>query len=272
LQGIKGTYGVCKGNAEAMNALLGGHIHAVADSSGWAQLVNAGQFRLLVTWGAARTKNWPSVPTLRDLGIDMVSNSPFGIAGPRGMEPKIVKVLHDAFKQGLEEPSYAAAMANLDQELFYLSSEDYQKFAMQQIEEGRRFIAELGLKQDCPFHVIARDGGRSSIHDLAAEWRCSDAADGCWMPRLFGHDIAWLPYSPACSRRGSGAGMTTGSAAGPSSPSNSTSWMRAPRFSIFSAEMRICRTSSLAWPKCCCSFSTRSCRRLRSSMRWPTSA
>jgi tripartite-type tricarboxylate transporter receptor subunit TctC len=85
---------------------------------------------------------------LRDLGIDMVSNSPFGIAGPRGMEPKIVKTLHDAFKQGLGEPSYAAAMANLDQELFYLSSEDYQKFAMQQIEEAKRFIAELGLKQD----------------------------------------------------------------------------------------------------------------------------
>src|SRR5262249_48312665 len=98
--------------------------------------------RLLVTWGAARTKNWPSVPTLRDLGIDMVSNSPFGIAGPRGMEPKIVKTLHDAFKQGLDDPSYTAAMANLDQELFY------QKFAMQQIEEARQFIAELGLKQN----------------------------------------------------------------------------------------------------------------------------
>ena len=148
VRGIKWTHVPFKGNAEAMNALMGGHIHAVADSSGWAQLVNAGQFRLLVTWCAARTKNWPNVPTLRDLGIDIVSNSPFGIAGPRGMEPKIVKVLHDAFKQGLEEPSYAAAMAKLDQELFYLSSEDYQKFAMQQIEEARRFIAELGLKQD----------------------------------------------------------------------------------------------------------------------------
>ena len=98
-----------------------------------------------MTWGVARTKNWPDVPTLREIGIDMVSNSPFGIAGPKGMEPKIVRVLHDAFKKGLEEPSYAAAVANLDQELFYLSSEDYQKFAMRQIEEARRFITELGL-------------------------------------------------------------------------------------------------------------------------------
>jgi tripartite-type tricarboxylate transporter receptor subunit TctC len=147
-QGIKWTHVPFKGNAEAMNALLGGHIHAVADSSGWAQLVNTGRFRLLVTWGAARTKNWPNVPTLRDIGIDMVSNSPFGIAGPKGMDAKVVNVLHDAFKKGLEEPSYAAAMAQLDQELFYLGSEDYKKFALQQIDDARRFIDELGLKQN----------------------------------------------------------------------------------------------------------------------------
>jgi len=147
-QGIKWTNVPFKGNADAMNALLGGHIHAVADSSGWAPLVNAGRFRLLVTWGATRTRNWPDVPTLKEIGIDMVSNSPFGIAGPKGMESTTVKVLHDAFKHGLEEPSYAAAMAKLDQEPFYLGSEDYRRFAMQQIDEARRFIAELGLKQN----------------------------------------------------------------------------------------------------------------------------
>jgi tripartite-type tricarboxylate transporter receptor subunit TctC len=144
-QGIKWTHVPFKGNADSMNALLGGHIHAVADSSGWAQLVNAGRFRLLVTWGVARTKNWPDVPTLREIGIDMISNSPFGIAGPKGMDPKVVGVLHDAFKKGLGEPSYAAAIANLDQESFYLSSADYQRFATQQIDEARRYITELGL-------------------------------------------------------------------------------------------------------------------------------
>ena len=147
-QGLNWTHVPFKGSAETNNAILGGHVHAVADSSGWAPLVNSGQLRLLVTWGAARTKNWPSVPTLKEVGIDMVSNSPFGIAGPKGIDPNVVKVLHDAFKKGLEEPSYAEAMLKLDQELFYLSSADYQKFAMQQIDEARRYIAELGLKQN----------------------------------------------------------------------------------------------------------------------------
>jgi tripartite-type tricarboxylate transporter receptor subunit TctC len=123
-------------------------VHAVADSSGWAQLVNGGQLRLLVTWGASRTKNWPAVPTLKEVGIDMISNSPFGIAGPKGMDAGVVKILHDAFAKGMREPAYGEAMVKLDQELFYLNSADYEKFALDQIEEARRYIAELGLKQN----------------------------------------------------------------------------------------------------------------------------
>jgi tripartite-type tricarboxylate transporter receptor subunit TctC len=147
-QGIRWTHVPYKGSAETTQAVLGGHIHAVADSSGWAQLVNTGQLRLLVTWGAARTKNWPVVPILKEVGIDMVSNSPFGIAGPKGMDPGTVKVLHDAFKKGMEEASYIEAMIKLDQEPFYLSSADYAKYALEQTAEAKRFVTELGLKQD----------------------------------------------------------------------------------------------------------------------------
>ena len=145
--GIKWTHIPFRGQAESTTSLLGGHIHAVADSTGWAPLVNEGKFRLLVTWGASRTKNWPTVPTLKEVGINMVSNSPYGLAGPNGMDPSVVKVLHDAFKKGMEEPSFGVAMAKLDQELFYLSSADYHNFAMKLIVEEKRIIEELGLKE-----------------------------------------------------------------------------------------------------------------------------
>ena len=145
-QGIKLVHVPYKGNAEATTALLGGHIHALADSSGWAPQVNEGKLRLLVSWGASRTKNWPTVPTLREIGIDIVSNSPYGIGGPKGMDPEIIKILHNAFKKGLDEPSNLAAMAQFDQERFYLSSEEYQAFAMQLIAHEKRMIEELQLK------------------------------------------------------------------------------------------------------------------------------
>src|SRR5882724_6545063 len=83
-RGIKWTHVPFRGTSESANALLGGHINAVADASGWAPLVESGQLRLLVIWNAARSKNYPSVPTLREAGVDLVSNSPFGIAGPKG--------------------------------------------------------------------------------------------------------------------------------------------------------------------------------------------
>jgi tripartite-type tricarboxylate transporter receptor subunit TctC len=146
-QGIKWTHVPFKGVAESMNALLGGHIDVVSDSTGWAGSVDAGQARLLVTWGAGRTKNWPNVPNLKESGIDMISNSPFGIGGPKGMDPAVVKVLHDAFKKGMEEQSYRDSMIKLDQEPFYLDTAAYQAYALKQVEEQKQLVEELGLRQ-----------------------------------------------------------------------------------------------------------------------------
>jgi tripartite-type tricarboxylate transporter receptor subunit TctC len=146
-QGIKWTHVPFKGVAESMNALLGGHIDVVSDSTGWAGSVDAGQARLLVTWGAGRTKNWPNVPNLKESGIDLISNSPFGIGGPKGMDPAVVKVLHDAFKKGMEEQSYKDSMAKLDQEAFYLDTAAYRDYAMKQISEQKQLVEDLGLRQ-----------------------------------------------------------------------------------------------------------------------------
>ncbi|MET4493778.1 tripartite tricarboxylate transporter substrate binding protein [Bradyrhizobium sp. LA7.1] len=134
-----------KGIADAINALLGGHIHAIADSTGWAPQVNAGQFKQLVFFGEARTKNWPEVPILKDLGINLVASGPFGIAGPKGMDESIVSNLHDAFRAGMSEPSFLDVLARLDQNLWYLSSEAYRNYALKTVESEKRVVRELGL-------------------------------------------------------------------------------------------------------------------------------
>jgi len=145
--GFTWTHVPFKGGAETTAAVLGGHVDAVADSTGWGPLVNAGQLRLLATWGANRTKNWPDVPTLRESGIDMMSNSPFGIAGPKGMDPKVVQALHDAFRKGMQEPAYIATLAKYDMENDYLDSAAYHKAAMATIESEKVIINRLGLAQ-----------------------------------------------------------------------------------------------------------------------------
>jgi tripartite-type tricarboxylate transporter receptor subunit TctC len=145
--GVKWTQVPFKGGAETNAALLGSHIDAVADATSWAALVNSGDFRLLVTWGAVRTKSWPQIPTLQEAqGIDVSVNLAYGVAGPKGMDPKVVKVLQDALKKGVREPSYAEALKRLEQEVAYLDTAAYEKLVAQQIEQNKTLVEELGLK------------------------------------------------------------------------------------------------------------------------------
>jgi tripartite-type tricarboxylate transporter receptor subunit TctC len=137
-----------KGGPESINALMGGHIHAIADVTVWAPQVDAGQLRLLVTFGATRTRRWPNVPTLKELGFDMVATSPYGLAGPKNMNPPAVKALHDSLRKGMDDPAFRATMEKLDQELWYQSSEDYHAYAMREIALQKQVVEEFGLKQE----------------------------------------------------------------------------------------------------------------------------
>lgn len=143
--GFKWTQVPMKGSAETVPAVLGGHVMATADSSSWAPHVDSGDLRLLVTWGVNRTKRWPNVPTLKELGYGIVSNSPFGIAGPKGMDPKVVKILHDAFKKGMDDPAFHKVLDKFDMEPYYMNTEQYNKFVREIYDDEKEVVEKLGL-------------------------------------------------------------------------------------------------------------------------------
>ena len=132
-----------KGYADGAIALMGGHVMVQVDSTGWAKQVDAGAQRLLATLGDKRTR-W-GAPTVKELGVDTVSNSPFGLVGPKGMQPQVVKVLHDAFKKSLDDPEYLKVLATLDQPAWYQSSQDYAKWAAETFKAERNTIERVGL-------------------------------------------------------------------------------------------------------------------------------
>ena len=132
-----------KGNADSTQALMGGHIMAQSDATGWGRHVDAGTFRLLITFGEKRTK-W-NAPTAKELGLDIVSYSPYGIVGPKGMDPKIVKTLHDAFRKALDDPEHVKVLQQLDQVYWYKSSDEYAKWAAETFRSERATIERVGL-------------------------------------------------------------------------------------------------------------------------------
>jgi len=134
-----------KGNADLQQALLGGHVQAQSDATGWDKFVDSGQMRLLVTFGDKRTKRWPDVPTAKDLGYGVVSSSPYGLVGPKGMDPAIVKTLHDAFKKAMDDPKHMEVLGQLNQEVWYRNGDEYLQWAKETYAKDKALIERLGL-------------------------------------------------------------------------------------------------------------------------------
>ncbi|MDH4134800.1 MAG: tripartite tricarboxylate transporter substrate binding protein [Gammaproteobacteria bacterium] len=125
-----------KGSAEILQAILGGHIPLMSGTTEFAPHVKAGKLRLLATLGRERNKAFPDVPTVKESGWDTVTESPFGIGGPKNMDPAIVKILHDAFKKTLEDQRVLDTLDKFYQPVIYMNTAEYTAYA------ERTFVAE----------------------------------------------------------------------------------------------------------------------------------
>jgi hypothetical protein len=147
-EGAQLTHVPFRGSSEGMTAVLSGQVDCIADSSVWVPQVESGQMRALCVWTADRVPRLPGIPTLKELGYAMVITSPYGIYGPKGMDPAVVRVLHDAFKAALFSPANAAVRSQFDMPEQYLDTEQYTDFIAKRAEHERAMVQRLGIKLD----------------------------------------------------------------------------------------------------------------------------
>ena len=134
-----------KGSAEIMQAILGGHITLMSGTTEFAPHVKSGKLRFLATLGRERNKAFPDVPTVKESGWDTITESPFGIGGPKNMDPNVVKILHDAFKKTLEDPKVQETLDKFYQPTIYMNTADYTAYAARTYAAERKTIERLGL-------------------------------------------------------------------------------------------------------------------------------
>ena len=143
--GLSWTHAPYRGTADTLRALLGGEIDFASEASGWAPMVEAGQLRLLAVFTAQRAKRFPDVPTVKELGIDVVIDSPGGLIGPKGMDPAVVAVLADAFRAAAQEPEHLKFLENMDQPLILLDGPAYKAAMAKTYEEEKELLRRLNL-------------------------------------------------------------------------------------------------------------------------------
>lgn len=127
--GVKMNMVPYKGDADVVTAILGGHIDASPLSGVAVPHIAANKMRYLVMLTAQRVPQFPELPTLKEEGVDVYIDSPYGVAGPKGMEPARVAQLSAAFHQALLSPAGHKVMQQLNQQANYKAPADYQRYA-----------------------------------------------------------------------------------------------------------------------------------------------
>jgi tripartite-type tricarboxylate transporter receptor subunit TctC len=104
-----------KGGAQAVADMLGGHIHMnIGTSSTLRPLHNDGRLRAIAVTGTKRMPELPDVPTMIESGYPNVTSQIFyGIFGPAGLPPEVVKRINDAANASLKSPELIGKMTPL---------------------------------------------------------------------------------------------------------------------------------------------------------------
>lgn len=145
-EGVKYIHVPYKGTADQMLAVANKVLMVGVNSTGFAPYVELGKLRLLANFNAERSRRWPDVPTMRELGYtDSVYTSPYGIGMPAGGDPAVIRKLHEAFKLALFDPRHLRELAKYDMDAEYLDTADYGRFVEAATARERVLLARLGL-------------------------------------------------------------------------------------------------------------------------------
>ncbi len=134
-----------KGSADAMTALLGGHVDVCSSGPEHVPYARAGQVRILAYTEEKRNPKQPEVPTLKELGYDFVNETVFSIFGPAGLPADVEAKLESAFTKAKDSPEVKTVMDKLDLLPVYYNSKEYDRFLKESWTRLERTLKETGL-------------------------------------------------------------------------------------------------------------------------------
>jgi tripartite-type tricarboxylate transporter receptor subunit TctC len=134
-----------KGGAEWMQALLGVHVHFLADAAQWAPHVDSGQCRILAMATEQRIPKYPDAPTLKDRGINAIAHSPYGLVGTKDLPAVITQTLHEAFTEATNDPGLQSLLDRYIQVPWRKNPAEYRAYAEQYFNSVKPLLIKAGL-------------------------------------------------------------------------------------------------------------------------------
>ena len=135
---------------EAISAVLGGHLDvALVSAVNPASYVQAGRMRVLSQTTPQRGPGYlKSVPTWRELGVNVDYATAQGFAGPRNMRPEAVAFWENVLARMSKDPEWQKI---LDRSLWasaYMTSAQMQGYYQEEFAKLKSVLEELGLAKN----------------------------------------------------------------------------------------------------------------------------
>jgi tripartite-type tricarboxylate transporter receptor subunit TctC len=142
--GVKFNHIPFSGGGPSVTALLGGHVNAVTVSPPEGiEHVKAGKLKIIALFAEKRFELFPDVPTVKEQGIDFSMGQWRGLASSKGTPPDVIKKLHDAFKQGMDDPAFIKNAKDMVVNLSYLGPEAFAKLMASDDEYYGKLVKEI---------------------------------------------------------------------------------------------------------------------------------
>jgi tripartite-type tricarboxylate transporter receptor subunit TctC len=136
-----------KGGGPLSIDLMGGQVElGMASTAAQAQHVRSGKMRALVLTGDKRSHTMPDVPTLKELGIDVVANAWWGILAPRATPRPIVDKLVSELRKAIALPDVQKTLTEtLGMEVIALGPDATQKWIDDAIARWGKVVKDNGI-------------------------------------------------------------------------------------------------------------------------------
>lgn len=133
--------------AEAVVALLGGHVDSTnIPLPDVAPHIEAGKLRMLAIASNERHPDFPDVPTLKELGIDVVMGNYSGFVAPKGITKEQIKVLEEGIGKALQDPEIRNFLIGAGFQPVYLNAEEFAKKIKDTEDSLDYLVNELGIE------------------------------------------------------------------------------------------------------------------------------
>lgn len=146
MTGMKFKYVPYDGTRERMTALLSNAIElGTLNVASGRKYLESGELKAYAIAANKRSKHLPNLPTLKELGVDLVYALKRGIVAPKGTPKDVIEQWAQIFKKAAEDPDLLKQMDAKGTDIKWVGPADYSKWAMETFATHEKVAIKIGM-------------------------------------------------------------------------------------------------------------------------------